>query len=61
MPKLVTTVGAAMEKGIPDMPPSMKEMMLKILPGVLTRAMKGVLYEVSPGIAKEFEIYLMKQ
>jgi Fe-S oxidoreductase/FAD/FMN-containing dehydrogenase len=61
LPKLVPTVGAAMEKGIPDMPPSMKEMMPKILPGVLDRVMKGVLSEVSPGIAKEFEIYLMSQ
>lgn len=61
LPKLVPTVGAAMEKGIPDMPPSMKEMMPKILPGVLDRVMKGVLSEVSPAIAKEFEIYLMSQ
>lgn len=61
LPKLVPTVGAAMEKGIPDMPESMKEMMPKILPGVLDRVMKGVLSEVSPGIAKEFESYLMAQ
>jgi hypothetical protein len=61
LPKLVPTVGAAMEKGIPDMPDSMKEMMPKILPGVLDRVMKGVLSEVSPGIAKEFESYLMAQ
>jgi Fe-S oxidoreductase len=61
LPKLVPTVGAIMEREISDMPESMKEMMPKILPGVLDRVMKGVLSEVSPGIAKEFEIYLMTQ